>query len=583
MKTVFRIGLAQINPIVGDLGHNQRLIERQVRDADARECDIVLFPELSLCGYPPEDLILEPQFVRDTSRYLKRIAKLHATPIVVLGYVEEQGNRLYNSAALIANGRVHHSYRKVCLPNYGVFDEKRYFTSGPEIPLYRFEEFNVGMNICEDIWVSPGPGDLQAAYGAGLVMTINSSPYHIRKSNERIGMLRRFAKRNKVFYAYVNLVGGQDELVFDGSSVVVGPDGDVIAVGRMFHEDLTVVDIAIEELKKRSRRKHLTPRVAKAAQGFPEVKEIDIDYRPRTKSIRVRRRKVDMAISREEEIYRALVTGTSSYIRKNGFTDVVVGLSGGIDSALTAVIAHDIVGSNHLHLVFMPTRYTSRESTDCARKLAQNLGVKLVEYRIDNLFELYRDTLTETFRGLPEDVAEENIQARIRGNILMALANKFNWLVLTTGNKSEVAVGYCTLYGDTAGGFAVIKDVYKTMVFSLSRWMNRVSRKIGMGSVIPPMIISKPPSAELRADQKDTDVLPPYDVLDGILKLYIEDGESPREISKLGYDLKLVRRIVRLVDANEYKRRQAAPGVKITPRALGKDRRMPITNRYKFD
>ena len=271
------------------------------------------------------------------------------------------------------------------------------------------------------------------------------------------------------------------------------------------------------------------------------------------------------------------------YIKKNGFTDVVVGLSGGIDSALTAVIAHDIVGSNHLHLVFMPTRYTSGESMTGARKLAQNLGVKLVEYEIDALFELYKDTLKSTFNNLPEGIAEENIQARIRGNILMALANKFNWLVLTTGNKSEVAVGYCTLYGDTAGGFAVIKDLYKTMVFRLARWLNRVSRKAGMGSIIPPLIISKPPSAELRANQTDTDTLPPYDVLDKILKRYIENGESPHEIAKLGYDLRLVKKIVHLVDANEYKRRQAAPGVKITPKALGKDRRMPITNRYKFE
>jgi len=583
MKTIFRIGLAQINPVVGDLIHNEQLIASVVGDAEKIECDIVLFPELSLCGYPPEDLMLEPQFIRDSQKHLRKLARLRCAPMFVVGYVEGHGSKLYNSAALIAGGKLIHSYRKVCLPNYGVFDEERYFARGDEIPLYRLGEFSIGMNICEDIWVNPGPGDLQAASGAGIVMTTNSSPYHIRKSSERIEMLKRFAKRNQVFYAYVNLVGGQDELVFDGSSVVIEPGGDLIALGKMFREDLVVVDIPVDDLKKSSRKRKLTPRLSKAAERFPPVKHIDVKYDRPAKSRRVRRRKIDVLIPREEEIYNALIIGTSDYIRKNGFEDVVVGLSGGIDSALTAVIAHDIVGSNHLHLVFMPTRYTTRESAESARKLAQNLGVKLEEYRIDELFELYKETLADTFRGLPEDVAEENIQARIRGNILMALANKFNWLVLTTGNKSEVAVGYCTLYGDTAGGFAVIKDVYKTMVFQLARWINRVSRKVGMGSIIPPMIITKPPSAELRADQKDTDSLPPYDVLDEILKLYIEDGKSPREISKLGFDLKLVRSVIHLVDSSEYKRRQAPPGVKITPRALGKDRRMPITNRYRFE
>lgn len=583
MKKVFRIGLAQINPVVGDLSYNEQLIAAAVDDAESRECDIVFFPELSLCGYPPEDLMLEPQFIMDNQKHLRKLSRLSATPMFVVGYVEGDSGKLYNSAALIANGKLLHSYRKVCLPNYGVFDEQRYFASGDEIPLYRVDDFGIGINICEDIWINPGPGDLQAAQGAGLVVTINSSPYHVRKSHDRIEMLRKFAKRNQVFYAYVNLVGGQDELVFDGSSVVIEPDGEVIALGEMFREDLIVVDIPVEDLRKSSRRRKLTPHLSKAAESFPAVQRIQVPYELRPKTKRIRRKKVDATIAREEEIYYALIVGTSDYIWKNDFTDVVVGLSGGIDSALTAVIAHDIVGTNHLHLVFMPSRYTSKESTDCARKLSQNLGVKLVEYEIDELFELYKKTLADTFKGLPEDVAEENIQARIRGNILMALANKFNWLVLTTGNKSEIAVGYCTLYGDTAGGYSVIKDVYKTMVFRLARWINRMTRKVGTGSLIPPLIITKQPSAELRADQKDIDVLPPYDVLDEILKLYIEDGESPREIAKLGHDLRLVKRIVRLVDANEYKRRQAAPGVKITPRALGKDRRMPITNRYKFE
>jgi NAD+ synthase (glutamine-hydrolysing) len=582
MKSVFRIGLAQINPVVGDLDFNEDLIVEVGREARKNQCDLVLFPELALSGYPPEDLMLEQKFVLDNRKHLRKLAKRCTAPLMVIGYVEGENDKLYNAAAMVSSGKVLHTYKKCCLPNYGVFDEQRYFSSGQNIPVFDMGGFDIGINICQDIWINPGPGDLQAAHGAGLVATINSSPYHVRKSNERIRMLTRFAKRNKIYYAYVNLVGGQDELVFDGSSVVISPTGELLERGEMFREGLSVVDIPIDQLQKYSSRKRLGPRLTKAAQHYPRVIRVRIPFELKSKSKRIKSNIADLPRSREEEVYHALVTGTRDYIFKNGFTDVVVGLSGGIDSALTAAIAHDIVGSNHLHLVFMPTRYTTEDSCTCARKLAQNLGVKLVEYGIDDLFDRYNETLKDSFEGMPEDITEENIQARIRGNILMALANKFNWLVLTTGNKSEVAVGYCTLYGDTAGGFAIIKDLYKTMVFRVSRWMNRMSRKMGMGSVIPPLIISKPPSAELKADQVDTDVLPPYELLDAILKRYIENGESPQEIAKLGYDLKTVRSIIKLVDANEYKRRQAAPGVKITPRGFGKDRRMPITNRYTF-
>ncbi len=582
MKSVFRIGLAQIDPVVGDLDYNENLIVEFGREARKRQCDLVLFPELALSGYPPEDLMLEQQFVRDNMKHLRKLAKRCTAPMMVVGYAEGVDGKLYNSAALVSSGKVLHTYRKCCLPNYGVFDEQRYFSSDPSIPVYDLGDFSIGINICEDIWVNPGPGDLQAAHGAGLIATINSSPYHVRKSNERIRMLTRFAKRNKVYYAYVNLVGGHDELVFDGSSVVISPTGELLARSEMFREKLSVVDIPVDKLQKYSSRKKLGPRLSKAAQRYSRITRVRIPFELKSKTKRIRRSIADLPRSREEEIYYALVTGTRDYIYKNGFTDVVVGLSGGIDSALTAAIAHDIVGSNHLHLVFMPTRYTTEESHIGARKLAQNLGVKLVEYGINDLFDLYNDTLRDSFKGLPEDITEENIQARIRGNILMALANKFNWLLLTTGNKTEVAVGYCTLYGDTAGGFAIIKDLYKTMVFRMARWMNRMSRKMGMGSVIPPIIISKPPSAELKAGQVDTDSLPPYELLDAILRRYIEFGESPQEIAKLGYDIKTVRAVIKLVDMNEYKRRQAAPGVKITPKGFGKDRRMPITNRYTF-
>jgi len=583
MKSTFRIALAQINPVVGDLSYNEKLISKFIRSADKKTCDLILFPELTLSGYPPEDLLLEPQFIKDCNRYLKRIIKLNSKCMVVLGYPEKHGDRLYNSSALIVDSTIAHTYRKVCLPNYGVFDEKRYFHAGNEIPLYELDRFKFAINICEDIWINPGPADLQAASGASLVLTINSSPYHIRKSRERISMLTSYAKRNRVYYGYVNLVGGQDELVFDGCSVVIDPNGKVIALGEMFEEDLLIVDLPVSKLEKRSAPIQLTKRFRDVADSFPQVEPYEIPHRIRRKSKTVRSHRVEKPVSREEEIYRALKKGTEDYIKKNGFTDILVGLSGGIDSALTATIAYDVVGSEKLHLVFMPTVYTQDISYRGARGLADNLGVKLIEYEIDEPFKLYKDILQSEFKGLPEDITEENLQARIRGNLLMALSNKFNRLVLTTGNKSEVAVGYCTLYGDTAGGFSVLKDVYKTMVFRLSKWRNRQERANGGANIIPSVIINRPPSAELRADQQDTDSLPPYSVLDSILKRYVEKGESPKEIANLGHDINMVKRIIRLVDTAEYKRRQGAPGVRITPRALGKDRRMPITNRYRFE
>jgi NAD+ synthase (glutamine-hydrolysing) len=582
MSDFLRIALAQINPIVGDLEYNENLIADSLRKADRQSCDIVLFPELALCGYPPEDLLLEPKFIDDTRKHLLRLAKRALKSMAVVGYAERFRGLLYNSAAVIADGRVAHSYKKVCLPNYGVFDERRYFASGPEIPVFDTGRIKIGINICEDIWIEPGPGDLQAERGASLVITINSSPYHVGKSEDRIEMLRRFAKRNSVHYAYVNVVGGQDELVFDGTSVVIDPKGKLLAVGNRFENDLILVDIPMEQLEIRSRRAGRRPELESARISFPGVVEYQLPRTIRAKQQRLASRKIAPALTREEEIYRALVTGTKDYLRKNGFTDTVVGLSGGIDSALTAIIAHEVVGSRHLHLVYMPTRFSSKTSENGAKRLAANLGVKLETLEIDNLYEAYKAKLAHAFRGLDEDITEENIQARIRGNILMAFSNKFNWLVLTTGNKSEIAVGYCTLYGDTAGGYAVIKDVYKTMVFRLARWINRQSRAQSQENLIPPMIITRPPSAELRPNQKDSDSLPPYDVLDKILIQYVERGMSPAEIAELGYDIKLVSRIVRMVDTSEYKRRQAAPGVKITPRGFGKDRRMPITNCYRF-
>jgi NAD+ synthase (glutamine-hydrolysing) len=568
MKRKFRIALAQINSTVGALEENLAKIIKYAKEAEKNGCDLVAFPELALSGYPPEDLLLKKGFNEDVKRTLNRLVKQKIKPIMVVGYPHFDGKET-NSAAVIYGNKMIASVDKFFLPNYGVFDEKRYFNPAQKTAIFDLGFMRFGVNICEDIWVSPGPSEILTLHGANLIINISASPYQVRKERFRETLLERLVKRCQLYMAYCNIVGAQDELVFDGYSMIYSPRKEMLASAKMFQEDMIFADIdpALSESKR------FTITVPKV---IPPVEVKRIEMNPAPKNRKKIKSRITPPLSREEEIYSALVTGTADYIHKNGFSEVVIGLSGGIDSALTAAIAHDCVGSKRLHLVFMPSQFTTKQSIKDADKLAENLGIKLKIYQIDDAIESYKELLADTFKNLKSDITEENIQARIRGNILMALSNKFKWLVITTGNKSEVSVGYSTLYGDTAGGFAVLKDLYKTEVFKLARYYNRRKGR----SVIPRSIINKPPSAELRHDQKDTDSLPPYEVLDPILKLYIEQDKTQVEIIEKGYDAELVKRIIRMVDLAEYKRRQSPPGVKITPKAFGRDRRMPITQGY---
>ena len=571
-KQRVRIGLAQMNPAVGDLEGNTARIREMTREAKRAGVQILAFPEFALCGYPPEDLLLKPRFLKDCETALRRLAPCARGIVLLVGAPEapeRPGHKPYNTCAVLAGGKIAARYRKIHLPNYGVFDEKRYFRAGEEALVCRFGTLAVGISICEDIWADDGPTPLQTGPGgARIVFNISASPYHRRKGPARERLMQRRARENRCYLAYVNLVGGQDELVFDGSSVIAGPDGKTIARCRPFEEDLVIADIDPER----------GPRDAKRRRTDPGVRLVTRDLRPlATPRERPQvRRRTPQHPKPDEEIYRALVLGTRDYVEKNGFGGVVLGLSGGIDSALTATVAVDALGRKRVHALTMPSPYTSSATLADARALAKNLGIDLLEMGIDSIYDSYLSTLDETFRGKREDVTEENIQARIRGNLLMALSNKFGWLVLTTGNKSEVAVGYCTLYGDTAGGFAVLKDVPKTLVYTLCRYRNRKAGR----ALIPRSTMTRSPSAELKPGQTDQDTLPPYRILDTIIELYVERDLSIDEIVSRGLDRKTVRRMVRMIDMNEYKRRQAPPGIKITPKAFGRDRRLPITNRY---
>ncbi len=572
MSTSIRIAMAQVNPTVGDLEGNASLVLEYVRRASDLGAELVVFPELVITGYPPEDLLLKPAFIDDNLAVLDDIAREIRETTAVLGFVDRAGDRIRNAAALISGGAVRGVYHKMFLPNYGVFDEKRYFSPGAEPLNFVMKGITMGLGVCEDIWVDKGPARLQARCGASVIVNINASPYHMAKAAEREDMLRRRAMENGVVIVYNNMVGGQDELVFDGRGLVMGPDGEVIVRARAFEQDLLVHDLAVEP---RAPEDVCTPRLAGGAIRLVDLGETGPaapapPLQPRTGPSLPEP-------SSCEEVYRALVLGTRDYTRKNGFGRAVIALSGGIDSALVSVIAEEALGRENITCVFMPSRYTSKESTEDARALVKNLGVELLTIPIDDIFDVYLGALSPFFRGRTEDVTEENIQARIRGDIVMALSNKFGWLVLTTGNKSEMSVGYATLYGDMAGGFAVIKDVPKTLVYKVSKWLNE-SRG---APPIPGGIISRPPSAELRPDQRDQDTLPPYEELDGILKAYVEEDKSKTRIVEMGFPEDLVARVIDMVDRSEYKRRQAAPGIKITPRAFGRDRRMPITNRYR--
>ena len=574
-----RVGLGQIDVIVGDLDGNLRKILKYIEASKNLGVDILCFPELAVTGYPPEDLLLKPSFIEDNIETLAKVTNASDGLTIIVGFVDRKED-IYNAAAIIHNKKLVDVYHKRYLPNYGVFDENRYFQSGYRAPVYKLGRVILGVNVCEDIWYPGDPTREQALLGdAQIIINISSSPYYVSKVKSRERMLSVRASDYSVIVVFCNLVGGQDELVFDGHSVVIGERGEVIARASGFKEELLVVDISPGRVFRS--RLH-DPRKRKEKEAFwleskqAEVIEITMQEPSRDSRPRITP-EVEKILGVEEEVFRALVLGTRDYVTKNDFKKVVIGLSGGIDSSLVAVIAVEALGKENVIGVSMPSRYTSSGSITDAEKLSENIGIELITVPIEKPFSAYLDMVSQVFSGKEQDVTEENIQARIRGNILMALSNKFGWLVLTTGNKSETSVGYCTLYGDMAGGFAVIKDVPKTFVYRIAEFYNNWKGK----EIIPKTVIKKPPSAELRPNQKDTDSLPPYEILDPILKAYVEDDLSIEEIIALGFDENVVKMVIKLVDSNEYKRRQAAPGIKITVRAFGKDRRFPITNLYR--
>ncbi|MGH7184934.1 MAG: NAD+ synthase [Pseudomonadota bacterium] len=568
---MLRIGLAQINTTVGDIQGNVRRVCEMMDRARQMGVDLIAFPELAIPGYPPEDLLLKPDFVRANQTALERVEASTRGLTAIVGFVDG-ADRLYNAAAVCVDGTRAGVYHKHRLPNYGVFDEKRYFHSGSECPVFGLSGSPVGVTICEDIWYPGGPPQAVAAGGALVIVNINASPYHAGKWREREQMLRTRAQDYGAAIAYVNLVGGQDELIFDGTSVVFDHTGTVRARAAQFEEDLLVCDVDIEAARRARQQQSLRAADDETAAVATPV----IDLRtPTSPSRPLLPPHVIEPLSHAEEVYSSLALGLRDYVTKNGFNEIVMGLSGGVDSALVAAIATDALGPARVHVAFLPSSYTSQESRVLANQAAANLGLQVIDVSIGTIFNAYLDTLSPVFTGRQPDVAEENIQARIRGTLLMALSNKCGWLLLATGNKSEYSCGYATLYGDMAGGFALIKDVPKMLVYELARWRNR------RGEVIPQGIIDRAPTAELRPGQKDTDSLPPYEILDPILKLYVEDDTPPDDIVARGFDAATVARVIAMVDRNEYKRRQAPPGVKITPKAFGRDRRLPITNAYR--
>ncbi|MBI2236954.1 MAG: NAD+ synthase [Actinobacteria bacterium] len=543
-----QIALGQIDTTVGDLYGNVSKMAEWAGRATEAGADLVCFPELAVTGYPPEDLVLRPQFVTDNLAALEELARATAGGCAVLvGFVDRTERGIHNAAGLLRGGVVEERYHKVQLPNFGVFDERRTFVPGDAACPVRVGSSALGISICEDAWHAGRPFDEYARLGTQVVLNINGSPYHRRKISERLDVCAERARETGAWIVYVNAVGGQDELVFDGGSMVVSPQGELTHRAAMFEEDLLVV-----ELKELEGGGWWAVGLGPDREPWPEG---------------------------PEEVYRALVLGLHDYVRKNGFREVVLGLSGGVDSALTATIAVDALGPQAVRALAMPSPYSSAESLEDAEDVARRLGIRIDHVRIDDAFKSYLGALEDAFRGTEEGIAEENLQARIRGNLLMAISNKFGGLALATGNKSEYAVGYSTLYGDMAGGFAPIKDVPKTLVYELVRWRNSRSDP----PPIPERVVAKPPSAELRPDQRDTDSLPPYDELDPVIEAYVEEDRSPEEIVAAGADAALVERVTAMIDRAEYKRRQAPPGVKITPKAFGRDRRLPITNRYRRD
>jgi len=599
-----RVYLAQMNSVVGDVEGNAAMIAEHIDRAREARADVAVFPELAVCGYPPDDLLLRPAFVRAGEAAVARLAARTAGMTALVGFAEGSGD-LFNAAAVLHDGRVADVYRKRHLPNYTVFDEERYFGAGARSPVYHLADVAFGLTICEDIWVPNGPADEQARSGAEVLVNLSASPFELGKPADRERMLATRAADHVAFVVFCNLVGGQDGLVFDGNSLVFGPDGELIARGAAFAEDAFVVDLAVAEVFRE--RLH-DPRARRSAPAYagrdarshvllePAADEADegsvVPARQPFAAMAHRRAESEASVTPApahgptpraprdvarpeglDELYAALVLGTHDYVVKNGFATVVLGLSGGIDSAMTATVAVDALGADSVVGVAMPARYSSAASREDAAALADALGIRLLEVGIDGIFQAYLDALDPLFHKLEPDVTEENLQSRARGNVLMALSNKHGWLVLTTGNKSETAVGFSTLYGDSAGGFAPLKDVFKTQVYQLAHWRNE---RPG-GPVIPRHTLERPPSAELRPDQTDQDSLPPYEVLDAVLELYVERDMSAAEIAAAGFDPSLAARVAGMVDAAEHKRRQSPPGVRVSRRAFGRDRRMPIT------
>jgi len=569
-----RVALGQINPTVGDFERNVRIIVDAIERARTQGAALVAFPELAITGYPPEDLLFKPAFIEANLRALDEVTRASHGLSVVVGFVDKRDD-IFNAAAVLHDGVRAGVYHKQYLPNYGVFDENRYFQAGTETPVFAAGDTTFAVNVCEDIWYPAGPTALQALGGAELIVNINGSPYHAGKARFREQLVSTRAVDDLVCVAYVNTVGGQDELVFDGASMIVNEHGECLARGRMFEEDLVVADLDLDAVFRarlhdsRRRKEKLVVRESATRISLPPLAQPDAPpLAPREVP----------ALAPTEEVFEALVLGTRDYVRKNGFKRVVIGLSGGIDSSLVAAIAVQALGRDNVAGVGMPSAYSSTGTRRDAQRLAKQLGIEFLTVPITPLLRAYKRALSPVFKGMKEDVTEENIQARIRGNLLMALSNKFGWLVLTTGNKSEYSVGYTTLYGDMAGGFAVIKDVPKMRVYDLARHVNaRAGRP-----VIPETVFTRAPSAELRPNQTDQDTLPPYDELDRILEGYVEEDLGVNDLIARGFAAETVRRVVSMVDANEYKRRQAPIGVKITPRAFGRDWRPPIVNRFRF-
>ena len=567
-----RVALCQRNFLVGDIDGNVARIRNSLAQAVELGADLALFPELSITGYLPEDLLLKPHFAEEAEAALRDLASDIRDIVAIVGF-PQLSDDLYNSAAALASGEVVAVYRKRYLPNYGVFDEQRYFARGNNAVVLDMDGAKVGLTICEDLWYPGGPAQRATVDGgAEILVNLSASPYSRGKGPQRESMLATRCTDYVCYLAFCNAIGGQDELVFDGHSLVIDPRGNVLARARQFEEDMLVVDLEIPRVSRRRLHDPRWRQLLGTAQDHITVTPVP---RSQRKKPEVEERQPGELLGPEAEVYQALLLGTADYFGKNGFRHAVLGLSGGIDSALSLVVAADALGPNAVTAVSMPSRFTSSQTLEDTKELAERVGVELIEIPIDDLYEAYLTSLRASFAGEAPNVAEENVQARIRGNLLMALSNKFDWLVLTTGNKSEMSVGYATLYGDMAGGFSLLKDVPKTWVYKLVRWRNQRS------DAIPQSVIDKPPSAELREGQLDTDSLPPYAILDPILEAYVEQDKSPEEIVRLGYDASLVKDVIDRIDRAEYKRRQAPPGIRISARAFGKDRRLPITNLYR--